>query len=172
MNTDDRIDETLRAIAHAEASRDFTARVRTRLEAGSGTPTAWLRMATALAAVLLVAATTWLLRDLPPLPADQVRATPKPAPRPLPAGLVEPTTSVVVERRPVPVPHGRVLLPETRPSDHERALRPLSPLNAISLPLVAPDAMVVADHVIAPLAPIAPLPIVFDAVEDVDRGEL
>ena len=171
MNSDDRIDEALRAIAHAEASRDFTARVRTRVETGRWAATAWPRAITALAVVLLVAASTWLMRDLPPSPAEQVRATPETAPLPLPAGPVEPT-SVVVERRPVPVQHDRARLPETLPSDHERALAPLSPLAAISLPLVAPDAMVVADHVIAPLAPIAPLPIVFGAVEDVDRGEL
>ena len=172
MKPDDRVDEALRAIAHAEASRDFTARVRTRLEAGRWAATAWPRMATALAVVLLVAASTWLMRDLPPSPTERVRATPEVAALPVPAGPVERTTSVVVERRPGPVWHGRVRLPETLSTDHERALEPLSPLDAISLPLVAPDAMVVADHVIAPLAPIAPLPIVFDAVEDVDRGEL
>ena len=171
MNSDDRIDEALRAVAHAEASRDFRARIRTRLEAGTGAPTAWPRVATALAVVLLVAAPTWLLRDMPATPAEQVRATPKAAPLRLPADPAEPTPSVVVERRPVPL-HDRARLSEALPSDHQRALEPLSPLTAISLPLVAPDAMVVADHVMAPLAPITPLPIAFDAVEDGDRGEL
>ena len=44
-------------------------------------------------------------------------------------------------------------------TDHERALQPLSPLEAISLGSVAPDAMTVVDREIAPLAPIAPLPV-------------
>ena len=56
-------------------------------------------------------------------------------------------------------------------TDHERALQPLSPLEAISLGSVAPDAMTVVDREIAPLAPIAPLP-VREMLGDAERGEL
>ena len=181
MNSDDRIDEALRSIARAEASREFAAQVRVRIEGGDAVRGAWWpRIATTCAAVLLAAAVAWLAREAPresSEPGAKSAAAVVAARSRAPASHLEPrtrrqdvsrNTGVVSVARSA----ARVRTATLVPSDHERALEPLSPLDAISLPLVAPDAMVVVDHVIAPLAPIAPLSIVFETVEDVDRGEL
>jgi len=179
MTPDDRMDEALRAIARAEASRDFTARVRTRLEARNGAPTAWPRVATALAVVLLVATFAWLMREAPPEPSEQAARATAPvvlSPPQQPVSQLEPrptstawSRSARGSRRSNPVAPVTTGISST--SDHDRALAPLSALDALSLPSVAPDAMVVVDHVIAPLAPIAPLSAVPDEIGEDDRGE-
>lgn len=175
----DRIDEALKALAHAEAPRDFAVQVRARLEAGAGVRVAgWPRLAAACVVVLATAATLVWLRGTPTAPATQVAHTTAP-------GVVTPSTSP----RPVVDPRGaehdvtaRRSAPGARPAprartqpaptgDHERALAPLSPLDALALPSVAPDAMAIVDRVIAPLAPIAPLP-VSELLADTERGEL
>jgi len=180
MNSDDRIDETLRAIAHAEASRDFASQVRTRLEAREEAPEAWPQIAAACAAVLLVATFTWLMREAPPEPSEQAaRAT-------APAVLSPPQQPASqLESRPAPAASSRSFR-GSRPwnsvprmataisltGDHDRALAALPPPDALSVPSIAPDAMVVVDHVIPPLAPIAPLSIVHDTLADLAQGEL
>jgi len=174
----DRLDLALKAVANAEASRDFASQVRARLESGEQVRTAWWpRVATACATVL-IAATLWWLRDTPPLPTAHVAQPTAPvqtaqfvAPQREPraqAQDVPGNTQVVHVAHPV----ARVRTARSMTSDHDRALEPLSALDAISMSSVAPDAMVVVDHVIAPLAPIAPLSDVHDAIGDVNRGEL
>ncbi|MBK5297337.1 MAG: hypothetical protein JJE40_09270 [Vicinamibacteria bacterium] len=166
MNPDDRIDHALRAIAKADASREFSAQVRARIEAGDGVHAAWWpKVAAACAAVLLVAAVAWFMREAPPAPSEQMAQTTAPvvatrslAPAPPREPRAEPlpwsrSTHVARMRGSV----ARVTTARSLTGDHERALEPLSPLEALSVPSIAPDAMVVVDHVIAPLAPITPL---------------
>jgi len=180
MNRDDRIDDALRAMAQAEAPRDFPAQVRARIETGAAGQIAWWpRVAAAAAVMLVVVAAAWRLRETPVSPDLHVAQATAPAvltaPRAAAPGLapsVPPRAAPVRE----PVSPTRDAVARVRratavPSDHERALEPLSPLEAISLASVAPDAMVVVDHVIAPLAPIAPLP-VREMLGDAERGEL
>ena len=180
MNHDDRIDDALRAIARADASRGFSEQVRSRIEAGDEAPTAWWpRIATAAAALLVVVAAAWWLRETPGSPQVHVAQAPAPVVA-APPSAGTPRLEPPVQRRDV---HGRQQVSVTRGAvarvgtattvigDHEQALEPLSPLAAISLASVAPDAIVVVDHAIAPLAPIAPL-LVHDMLVDAHEGEL
>ena len=66
MNHDDRIDDALRAIAQADASRGFSEQVRSRIEAGDEAPVVWWpRLAAASAVLALVASFMWAPRDVP-----------------------------------------------------------------------------------------------------------
>ena len=167
MNHDDRIDDALRAIAQADASRGFSEQVRSRIEAGDEAPVWWPRLAAAsVVLAVLVASLVWTPRDVP-APSSET-ATNSATDAPLPTVAIAPVPALAL-RQPVAAPRVRTARPTT--TDHERALQPLSPLEAISLGSVAPDAMAVVDRVIAPLAPIAPLP-VREMLEDAERGEL
>ena len=166
MNPDSRIDDALRAVARAEASRDFSAQIRARLEAHDGVHAAWWpKVAAACAAVLLVAALAWLLREAPRESFEQVAGTTAPAVATRPqvhAPQLEPRAEPLPWSRSTHVARmrgsvARVTTARSLTGDHERALEPLSPLEALSVPSIAPDAMVVVDHVIPPLAPITPL---------------
>jgi len=180
MNRDHRIDDALRAIAQTDASRGFSDQVRSRIEAGDAMPTAWwARTVTAVAALLVVVAAAWWLRETPGSSQVHVAQAPVPvvtAPPAAPTRRPEPPVQPhdVHGRQQVSVARGAVARVGTATAvigDHEQALEPLSPLAAISLASVAPDAMVVVDHAIAPLAPIAPL-LVHDMLGDAHEGEL
>ena len=167
MNPDDRIDTALRAIAQADASRGFSDGVRSRIEAGDEAPAVWWPRLAAVSAVLaLVAALVWAPRDVP-APSSGV-PTKAASNAPLPTVAIAPAPALAVRQ---PVLARRVRTARSTTTDHERAQQPLSPLEAISLGSVAPDALAVVDRVIAPLAPIAPLP-VREMLEDAERGEL
>ena len=167
MGPDDRIDNALRAIAQADASAGFSERVRSRIAAGDEAPVVWWpRLAAASAVLALVASFVWAPREVPaPSPGAAKKAA---ITAPSPTAAIEPAP-VLIARQTVAAP--RVRTARLTTTDHERALQPLSPLEAISLRSVAPDAMAVVDRVIAPLAPIAPLP-VREMLEDAERGEL
>lgn len=180
MGPDDRIDNALRAIAQADASRGFSEQVRSRIEAGDSTPAAWWpRVATAVAALLVVVAAAWWLRETPGSPQIHVAQAPAPAVTAPPSAATpwpEPPVQQrdIQGRQQVSGARGTVARAGTATAvigDHEQALEPLSPLTAISLASVAPDAMVVVDHAIAPLAPIAPL-LVHDMLGDAHEGEM
>jgi hypothetical protein len=177
MNPDDRIDIALRDIAQVEAPRDFAGQVHARIEThDSGRRAWWPRMAAAAAAMLMLVAATWWLRETPVSPDTYVARTPAPEIVTRPVG---PTP-----RRDTPgVPHevarlrhaSTAVAPIVRsrpaPGDHDAALAALPLPDAISLTSVAPDALVVVDHVIAPLAPITPLS-VREMLGDATQGEL
>jgi hypothetical protein len=185
MSPDDRIDNALRAIAQADASRGFSDQVRSRIEAGDEAPVVWWpRLAAASAVLALVASFVWAPREVP-APSSEVPAqssgvaTKAVRTAPLPSAAT-PRLELPVQRRDVHGRHhvsaarGAVARVETATAvigDHERALEPLSPLDAISLASVAPDAMAMVDHAIVPLAPIAPL-LVHDMLADAKEGEL
>ena len=168
MNPDDRIDAALGAIARTEASREFAARVSARIAAGDdGRAVWWPRLAAASAIAALVLSIVWVSRDTA-APPPMAAAVPLPAPGTSPPVTVEPVTEVT-SRAPV-VPR-RVRTPRPAESDHDAALAALPLPDAISLSSVTPDALVVVDHVIAPLAPIAPLS-VHEMLGDFTQGEL
>lgn len=180
MDFDDRIDNALRAIARAGVSRDLARHVRARIEAGDEVRAAWWpRVATACGAVLVGGAALLWMRQAPPPRVTQVApatvastATASVASAPTREPLAGPPD---VARRTAVSAVTASATPRkaaTTASDHERALSPLASIDAIRLPSIAPDAMVVAEHVIAPLAPIAPLPAVHEWVADAERGEL
>jgi hypothetical protein len=171
MDPDDRIDEALRAVARAEASRDFAARVRAQIDAPDTVPSRWPRVAMACAAVVLVAASAiWLLRSPAVAPAPTVttaRATPAeadsvaaPAPRldptPLVASVHRPTARLV---RAATIPRA---VPHNVATDHERALAPLASIDALDAGSIAPTPLVMANEPIAALPPIAPLDVAND----------
>jgi hypothetical protein len=177
MNPDDRIDTALRDIVRVEAPRDFAAHVCARIETGDARRQAWWpRMAAAAVAMLMVVAATWWLRETPVSPDTHVARTPAPEAA---TGSVSPAprrdTSVVshevARRRPASTAIVQVVGSPPAASDHDAALAALPLPDAISLSSVAADALVVVDHVIPPLAPIAPLS-VHEMLGDTNLGEL
>ena len=172
----DPIDETLKELAQAEASRGFAARVRARIDAGDEVGVAWPRVAAACVAMLLVGALGWWIREEPRPSQPVAQST-------APAAAVSPQASVPrLEPRSRPpdasgsarAAHPVARVSATRPaaSDHERALPSLPPLDALSMSPIAPDALVLGAQVVTPLAPIAPISTVHDEVADDERGKL
>jgi hypothetical protein len=176
----DPIDDALKAVARAEASCDFAARVRARIDADGQVRVAWWpRVATACAAVVLIAALAWWVREEPMAPehvsgpvapASVARAQP-------PAPQLEPRTrtpDVAGSAPVVGVAHsvGRARPTRARASDHDRALPPLPPLDSLSVSSIAPDAMVLGEQVVTPLAPIAPISASHGEAGDDERGKL
>ena len=170
----DPIDETLKELAQAEASRGFAARVRARIDAGEQVGVAWPQVAAA--AVLLVAALGWWIRE-EPRPSQPVAQSTAPA-----AAVGPPASRPRLEPRSRPLdasgsarvahPVARVRATQPAPSDHDRALPSLTPLEALSMSPIAPDALVLGPQVVTPLAPIAPISDVHDEVADDVRGKL
>jgi hypothetical protein len=176
----DPIDDALKGMAHAEASRGFAARVRARIEAGEKVPVArWPRVATACAAVVLVAALAWWVREEPGSP-HQVATTVAPPGnvRPqAPAPQLEPRTPRLDASGNTPVvdvarsvTRVRSMRPTT--SDHDRALPPLPLPDGLTVPSIAPDALVLSGQVVTPLAPIAPISASHGEARDDERGKL
>ncbi len=176
----DPLDDALKAVAHAEASRGFAAQVRARIEAGEEVPVArWPRVASACAAVVLVAALVWWVREDAGSP-HQVAVTVAPAGdvRPqAPAPRLEPRTQRLHSTGSTAVVGGAQSVARvraTRPTtiDHERALPPLPLLDVLSVPSIAPDALVLGEQVVTPLAPIAPISASHGEARDDERGKL
>jgi hypothetical protein len=172
----DRIDETLKELAHAEASRGFAARVRARIDAGDQVGVAWPRVAAACVAMLLVGALGWWIQEEPRPSQPVVQST-------APAAAVGPQASVpgLEPRRrlqdaagPPRALHPVARVSATRPaaSDHQRALPALPPLDALSVSPIAPEALVLGPQVVTPLAPIAPITPVPVEVANDERGKL
>lgn len=170
MGSDDRIDTALRAIAQADASGGFSARVRERVAAAAagsseaGNARWWPRLATAAAGLMVVAA-IWWPRETPvsptayvaPATAQPAAAEPDPwAPRVEPRDDSRHAPARVFERR-VSGASAHVDAAIATASDHDLALEPLAALTALALPSIDPPAVIVADEVIVPLAPVAPL---------------
>jgi hypothetical protein len=176
-DADRRIDDALERLAKVEASRDFAARVRARIEDAAAAPSHWPRLALACAAVVVAAAAgIWLLRApaVAPAPAaTTARATP-PAVESVPAPAAPPEARplVAADRRPPARPVRAASRPrgaesDALPADHERALAPLASIDSLAAEPIAPDALVMADQPLAPLTPIAPL----DVADDIGGGD-
>jgi hypothetical protein len=170
LTPDDRIDDALKSLARVEASRGFAGQVRSRMEAGAGSPGRWPRAALACAAVLVVAVTAmWLMRAPAVAPAPSVtaaRATPEPAAAPVvprdPMPSSEPITPAATSRGVRTASSPRRGAQDGIATDHERALAPLASIDALEAEPIAPAALVMADQPIAPLTPIAPLDVADD----------
>ena len=171
----DPVDEALKALARAEASPDFSAQVRARVAADVGGHRAWWpRVVTACAALAMVATLGWLMRSTTRDGSEQVSTSaareitvrpPTAAPQLEPRARrqdVSASTPVVKVARPV----AQVRTARSTADDHDRALAPLSPLDELSMRPIDPDAMVLGDQVVNPLAPIAPIPVVGETVGD------
>ena len=175
----DPIDDALKAVAHAEASRDFAARVRARIDAGEQVRVAWRpRVATACAALVLVAAMSWWARDqpgsseqaaIPVAPAAAVH--PRPSVPQLELRTRQPDVSVSAPVVGVAQSVARVRVHATA-ADHDWALPPLAPLDSLSVSSIARDAMVLGEQVVTPLAPIAPISVSHGETGDDERGKL
>ena len=167
MNPDDRIDTALRAIARADASRGFAAQVRSRIEAGDRAPVVWWpRLARGFGGggagrLLRVGA------------ARRARAITT-------DGDEGGDRYAVADRRHRACPGADCAPARDGSACEDGAARRtaittrrcgVASTGGISLSSVAPDAMVVVDHVIAPLAPIAPLS-VREMLGDANQGEL
>jgi hypothetical protein len=172
----DPIDETLKELARAEASRGFAARVRARIDAGEQARVAWPRVAVACVAMVLVAALGWWIQE-EPRPAQPVAQSAAPAAAagpPVAAPRLEPrsrpldTSAITRASHPV----ARAIATPPAAADHDRALPSLTPLEALSVSPIAPDALVLGEQVVTPLAPIAPISTVRDEVADAERGKL
>jgi hypothetical protein len=169
LTPDDRIDDALKSLARVEASREFAGQVRTRIEGAATGPARWPRAVWAGALVVLVAVVgAWLLQTPVVTPSSEVARARPAVPvvsdlRP-PAVVAEPAPRAPGTRgvRPVPkrvaeTPHRLRATPDPATSDHERALAPLAAIDELDAKPIAPGALVMADQVIAPLTPIAPL---------------
>jgi hypothetical protein len=175
----DPIDDALKAVAHAEASRDFAARVRARIEAGEEIRVAaWPRVATACAAIVLIAALAWWAREEPGAPAQvAVPVAPATAARAQPsAPQLEPRTGQLNVSVPLVVgvaqSVARVRATRATAPDQDWAVPPLPPLDSLSVSSIAPAAMVLGDQVVTPLAPIAPISPSHGEAGDDERGKL
>ena len=171
----DPIDEALKAAAHAEASRGFSAQVRARITAGDVDHGGWWpRVAATCAVLALVVALGWVMRStthdgsdqLSTSAAGEIAGLPRTAAPQLELRArrqdASASTPVVKVTRPV----ARVRAARSTTDDHDRALAPLSPLDGLSMRPIDPDAMVLGDQVVIPLAPIAPIPVVGETVGD------
>lgn len=175
----DRLDDTLRHLARAEAPADLSARVRVALEMGPRPAPLWPTLAAA-AVVVLLAVGGWLASD---------RGGGISAPRSAPdAAQVEPTA---VDRRPstsagatadrktapsqvdVPVTTRGAEAPPPRatrvpPADHVHALPSLADIAAVGPAALSTPPMSVEATEIVPLVPIVPMEI---PALDADGGE-
>ena len=177
----DPIDDALKALAHAEASRDFAARVRARIDAGEqvrvagghGSPPRARQWCWSAALVVVGSRAAEVIRASGHTGGAGSRC---PSARPSVPEL-EPRTRQQDVSASAPVvgvaqPVARVRATRATAGDHERALPPLPPLDALSMSSIAPDAMVLGDQVVTPLAPIAPISVVPDEAGDDERGKL
>lgn len=172
-DADRRIDDALRGLVGVEASRDFGARVRARVEADGAGPRVWPRAAAVAAlAFVALAAAVWVARppDAPPsreiarqaAPPASLAPTARGEQRAVPRGgtfeaPAAPAVARATGRRAPAVPAA------VRPADHERALDPLAPIETLLPSPIDVEAVALADLPLPPLASIAPLPLADDS---------
>lgn len=173
----DRLDDTLRHLARADAPVDLSARVRVALEMGPGAAPLWPKLSAAAVVVLLAVVGAFVAGDREAeAPPPHVAATPggseTAAPRLERDDLTAGGTSVrsgrtsaraggtflsaVASAEAEVAPTGR---PSRAAPDHQHALPSLAEIAAVGPAALSTPPMRVDATDIAPLAPIAPMEI-------------